>query len=667
MAVIKSVTNGNYTHTLSASVVSQDVAANTSDVHYAYVITRNVAAGSGAFATSPINFKVTLNSATDTEGHTFDFRTVASVEVVSGTRTITHSADGTKTISGSFDGPESFVSAGMPETTGSGTLTLPTIPRASVPSFDVSGTPVTSIDAGSALTIDTNRASSSFTHDISYSMGAASGTIVTGLATATYAWTPPLSLLNQIPAATAGTLTLTTTTYDSSGNVIGTTNVSLTITAGAGVVPTISTVTATEATTSPAVASLIGGFVQGISKLALAMTGAAGAYSSTIVSSKLTIDSQTVAGSSGTTAVISGSGTLVLTGTVVDSRGRVGTKTLNVTVLAYVPPTITTFTARRATSGGTLDPNGTYLSINLIAAVQSLVVGSQKNDLHYAFKKQARGGTTPWSSITADATGDAHSTSISTTILPGTYAVTNSYDVRIEVTDTLGTMTAVQGTVSTGGVLLNLSATHDGIGVGKYWTEGSVDALEQMYQNNGQAVVDAAILAAALAALATVPTAQVAAFAGSSAPAGYLICNGQAVSRTTYAALFAVIGTTYGAGNGSTTFNVPNLGGKVPVGFLTGDADFGTLGGTGGAKTHSNPLSSNGYAEVDAASPAGSHAVYANQVSTPTWAATNKYTATGGAAAASTTSLGAGAVLGGSTDAASSLQPFIALNFIIKT
>lgn len=48
-------------------------------------------------------------------------------------------------------------------------------------------------------------------------------------------------------------------------------------------------------------------------------------------------------------------------------------------------------------------------------------------------------------------------------------------------------------------------------------------------------------------------------FAGTTIPNGYLACNGAAVSRTTYATLFAVIGTTYGAGNGSTTFNLPNL------------------------------------------------------------------------------------------------------------
>jgi microcystin-dependent protein len=50
------------------------------------------------------------------------------------------------------------------------------------------------------------------------------------------------------------------------------------------------------------------------------------------------------------------------------------------------------------------------------------------------------------------------------------------------------------------------------------------------------------------------------------APSGFLECDGSAVSRSTYAALFAVIGTTYGAGDGSTTFNVPDLTDKVAVG-----------------------------------------------------------------------------------------------------
>ena len=66
------------------------------------------------------------------------------------------------------------------------------------------------------------------------------------------------------------------------------------------------------------------------------------------------------------------------------------------------------------------------------------------------------------------------------------------------------------------------------------------------------------------------------------APAGYLLCDGAAVSRTDYADLFAVVSTTYGAGNGSTTFNVPDLKGKMPQGYESGNY---AMAGTGGANT----------------------------------------------------------------------------------
>ena len=56
-----------------------------------------------------------------------------------------------------------------------------------------------------------------------------------------------------------------------------------------------------------------------------------------------------------------------------------------------------------------------------------------------------------------------------------------------------------------------------------------------------------------------IPTATVVPWTDSSLPTGFLECNGQAVSRSTYSALFAIVGTTYGAGNGSSTFNVPDL------------------------------------------------------------------------------------------------------------
>lgn len=76
-------------------------------------------------------------------------------------------------------------------------------------------------------------------------------------------------------------------------------------------------------------------------------------------------------------------------------------------------------------------------------------------------------------------------------------------------------------------------------------------------------------------------------FYGSSVPSGWLLCDGSAISRATYAALFAVIGTTWGVGDGSTTFNLPDMRGRFPLGRAaagTGSA----LGSTGGSLDHTH-------------------------------------------------------------------------------
>ena len=78
-----------------------------------------------------------------------------------------------------------------------------------------------------------------------------------------------------------------------------------------------------------------------------------------------------------------------------------------------------------------------------------------------------------------------------------------------------------------------------------------------------------------------IPTATIIPWSDSSVPSGYLECNGQAVSRTTYSALFAIVGTTYGAGDGSSTFAVPNLSDNVAI----GKSNNKSIGSTGGANT----------------------------------------------------------------------------------
>lgn len=171
-----------------------------------------------------------------------------------------------------------------------------------------------------------------------------------------------------------------------------------------------------------------------------------------------------------------------------------------------------------------------------------------------------------------------------------------------------------------------------------------------------------------------VPSGSIMQYAGSSAPTGWLVADGSAVSRTTYADLFSAIGTTYGAGNGSSTFNLPNLKGKVPVGKDSADTSFDALGETGGAKTHtlttsempSHNHTDSGHshgASISAPYTSGSGGVtYGsgipphNGVSAGTWGGGISIN-TGNASISST----------GGGGAHNNLQPYIVLNYIIKT
>lgn len=147
-------------------------------------------------------------------------------------------------------------------------------------------------------------------------------------------------------------------------------------------------------------------------------------------------------------------------------------------------------------------------------------------------------------------------------------------------------------------------------------------------------------------------------YTGSVAPTGYFLCDGSAISRTTYADLFTVIGTTCGAGDGTTTFNLPNLNGRIPVGLDSTQTEFNTLGKTGGEKTHlltsaesglpehSHPISPSAaqyYGGFDAAAGGGIPRAQGGEVSS-----TQNNTATN------------------ASSAHNNLQPYIVLNFVIK-
>jgi microcystin-dependent protein len=116
---------------------------------------------------------------------------------------------------------------------------------------------------------------------------------------------------------------------------------------------------------------------------------------------------------------------------------------------------------------------------------------------------------------------------------------------------------------------------------------------------NGSATFNGALTSSATTGAGLVPPGSMMHFGGASAPSGWLFTHGQAVSRTTYAALFSAIGTTFGAGDGSTTFNLPDGRGRVLAGLdnmggtsanrltgLVGGVNGDVLGAVGGSEAH---------------------------------------------------------------------------------
>lgn len=166
-------------------------------------------------------------------------------------------------------------------------------------------------------------------------------------------------------------------------------------------------------------------------------------------------------------------------------------------------------------------------------------------------------------------------------------------DIANQATFTSAADTTDNATLTVSGGKLKVK--DNGIGS----TQLATDAVEAINIKDG-AVTSAKLEASAVSTL--MPAGLVLPYAGGSAPSGYLVCDGSAVSRTTYLTLFTALGgaaSPYGSGDGSTTFNLPDLRGRVIAGHdiavggttadrltgLTGGVNSDTVGNTGGEQT----------------------------------------------------------------------------------
>ena len=159
------------------------------------------------------------------------------------------------------------------------------------------------------------------------------------------------------------------------------------------------------------------------------------------------------------------------------------------------------------------------------------------------------------------------------------------------------------------------------------------------------------------------PTGSIVAYGADVAPTGWLLCDGSAVSRTTYADLFAVIGETYGPGDSSTTFELPDLQQRFPLG-LASSGTGAALGDTGGAIDHVHDLDSATSHAKSASAASGSNSPIFARKTVASFAA-NIHASGGWNAAAHVGNATNGIALGGDSDTEN--PPFLTVQFIIKT
>lgn len=304
------------------------------------------------------------------------------------------------------------------------------------------------VEMGKSVTINTPAVNNAYRHTLRYSFGSASGTIATGIASSV-SWTPPVSLANQIPSATTGSGTIYCDTYSGS-TLLGTKSVSITLTVPGSVVPSAGTLSATLAEDT----SGTGLYVKGMGKAKLTLSGASGAYGSSITSYTITGGGWTTTNSALTTGTLASAGNITFTATVTDSRGRKASTTRTISVIDYTKPGVAVCDVYRCDADGNRKKAGTYFAVEINASYSAITGNTLSITARY--KKQSESSYGTAMNVTNNG---------KTVIGGGSIGASTTYDVLVTVADKYNSL-LIQRTLSTKSVLQSFKRSA-GAAIGK--------------------------------------------------------------------------------------------------------------------------------------------------------------------------------------------------------
>lgn len=396
------------------------------------------------------NVSVSINGAVQ-DTRTERFQLYKGTPVLSGEYTVTHNADGSGSFSASVEAGIYSVAVNCE---GSGNFTLDTISRASQPSCVTWPEHTQNVGSfGDTISIHMNRASSSLTHTVRYAFGHLTGTIATKVETGT-TWKIPLSFMDLLPNATSGSGTIYVDTYSGS-TLVGTKYCGFTATVPASVKPacslTLKDITEVDKT--------YGSPVQGLSKIEVTIN-ATEAYSSPIVSYAISIDGENYAADTATTGALRTAGDSPVKITVKDGRGRTATASYTMRVQSYALPSITRLTVHRCNADGTENEQGEYVRAVFDAGITSL---NAKNTARYVLRYK-KSTADSFTDVAFSDLNNVYKVSGKTYIFAADSS--NSYDVEVEATDRHGTTTR-STSASTAFTLMNWGANGTSIAFGK--------------------------------------------------------------------------------------------------------------------------------------------------------------------------------------------------------